>query len=698
MMKQLLLTALAGMALMVGVAAELPQPVRGTWLNENTNDWTYGFFKDFAMYDGGFWSYALAHTKRKRTEVVLTQGIKKVALTITEVSKNQLKVSVDKGTAVLYKRSQVGFNPYPMPDHTVFQGGGYSMPDTVTITGFFEHFEVFPTGGENPQNGPFTVGVPDLMTDNNKLKYYGDVDSLGRFTVKFPLSATQEVYLDWGRLMVRVVATPGEHIMVYADATYHLFQEMTMAGYTDFAMRKKHILFMGENARLHNEVAAYPPTMVLFNRQEESEKAATDLAFIARMEAFHQQGLDHLNKYIAQYPTLSNRFKQMQRISEVYRMARSLGQHRFKNSQDGRSVLLDSGYMEYIEANIPVYGQDSVRFLTSDYIAFLKDYLWYYVDIDHKRRYPDGKISVVSHNDIVIEMADQGMLSETEYAAVKRFQDIVEQLSLLTEAKDSLLRRPLEKEIQALNEVFSQIQQRPEMQKAIQIHFQNEWMESEIAMIDQHIPTDLLQQLLIARNLYRILEQTRAPLSGKPLAIVQERITHPAVRDALMSVSRHYEDIGKQQISYSASLVNTDHLREATDADSIFQELIAPYRGKVIYLDVWGTWCGPCRQQMQFVPPLKEAFAGQEVVFMYLANRSPQKAWENIIKDMHLTGKSVVHYNLPNAQQAMLERKLNITAFPSYFLIDKHGNIANWEAPRPEQYYDAVQAIQALLQ
>ena len=74
---------------------------------------------------------------------------------------------------------------------------------------------------------------------------------------------------------------------------------------------------------------------------------------------------------------------------------------------------------------------------------------------------------------------------------------------------------------------------------------------------------------------------------------------------------------------------------------------------------------------------------GKEVVFLYLANRSPEESWKNIIKEYGLTGEQVVHYNLPNKLQDMLEKYLQVKGYPTYMLIGRKGNIVDRTSPRP---------------
>ena len=134
-------------------------------------------------------------------------------------------------------------------------------------------------------------------------------------------------------------------------------------------------------------------------------------------------------------------------------------------------------------------------------------------------------------------------------------------------------------------------------------------------------------------------------------------------------------------------------LEGITDGEQLFRKIIEPYKGKVIYLDIWGTWCGPCKDMMQYAGNIKNLFAGKEVVFLYLCNHSTDKSWKNIIKEYGLTSKSSVHYNLPDKQQSAIEKYLGVHSFPTYMLIDKEGNIVNRKAPRPTMENQLLNAV-----
>lgn len=81
----------------------------------------------------------------------------------------------------------------------------------------------------------------------------------------------------------------------------------------------------------------------------------------------------------------------------------------------------------------------------------------------------------------------------------------------------------------------------------------------------------------------------------------------------------------------------------------------------------------------------------------YLANRSSEASWKQIIKEYGCVGPQTVHYNLPAEQQAAVERILLNQGYPSYALFGKDGKLVTKDAPRPSEKERLVQTIEELL-
>ncbi|TCC88023.1 TlpA family protein disulfide reductase [Pedobacter frigiditerrae] len=135
---------------------------------------------------------------------------------------------------------------------------------------------------------------------------------------------------------------------------------------------------------------------------------------------------------------------------------------------------------------------------------------------------------------------------------------------------------------------------------------------------------------------------------------------------------------------------------------SSIYDVIKTLKGKVVYVDVWGTWCGPCKEELTYNPQLKEKFAKQDVAFVYLDMDEEDKdfTWREFIKVNGLTGVHI-RKNRKTIEPFWLEllAKTNDKEqyYPQYFIFDKNGNLVVSKANRPSDTNLLYQQIEQYL-
>ena len=152
-----------------------------------------------------------------------------------------------------------------------------------------------------------------------------------------------------------------------------------------------------------------------------------------------------------------------------------------------------------------------------------------------------------------------------------------------------------------------------------------------------------------------------------------ENIYHTYVRDTLLtsSFARKYErwDLsrpGKRSPGFRAPDVDG---KEYTLAD---------FRGKYVYIDMWATWCGPCKREMPYLKALEEEFKDAEIVFVGLSVDKDKAAWENMVRQGELTG-----VQLYLGTGSRFQEGYRVEAIPRFILLDKEGVIISNDMSRP---------------
>ncbi len=105
-------------------------------------------------------------------------------------------------------------------------------------------------------------------------------------------------------------------------------------------------------------------------------------------------------------------------------------------------------------------------------------------------------------------------------------------------------------------------------------------------------------------------------------------------------------------------------------------------KGKVVYIDFWGSWCQPCIALMPSSEKLQQKFKNQPVVFLFINFHDSKEKWLKTLQQRQLTG---LHLKAEKENEAYFQEVFGIgEGFPRYALLDREGKLQSTAAPRPD--------------
>jgi thiol-disulfide isomerase/thioredoxin len=176
-------------------------------------------------------------------------------------------------------------------------------------------------------------------------------------------------------------------------------------------------------------------------------------------------------------------------------------------------------------------------------------------------------------------------------------------------------------------------------------------------------PTDFSAQVCKLREFFSTTEwhKDQHDIIADDFAATMAVITHPElIRRAVLA----YRDFIKE------NEIKIVEQRAMTKGDSIFQRIIEPYKGNVLFVDFWEMSCGPCRGKMLSMRDEVEANKDKPVKYLYITDDTPEQC-KSFLEPNNIKGE---HIHITRAEWGYLQEKFQFTGIPFVVIYDKDGN------------------------
>jgi thiol-disulfide isomerase/thioredoxin len=201
-----------------------------------------------------------------------------------------------------------------------------------------------------------------------------------------------------------------------------------------------------------------------------------------------------------------------------------------------------------------------------------------------------------------------------------------------------------------------------------------------LMLAQKKLPVSQYERLLSNRLIYYSNDRE---LSTARVLLSEMNKYFPAGKDTEEGRKR----VAKLEASLNEGKRNTQiAFRKDYREISSVEQLLAPYRGKIVYLDIWGTWCGWCKVEMGYVPELKKKMSGKDIVFLYLSHDedNADKKWREYVQLNRITGEHVrmTKERIKKIWDELLPDE-ETRNYPTYFIFGRDGKAVVKKAKRP---------------
>ena len=182
------------------------------------------------------------------------------------------------------------------------------------------------------------------------------------------------------------------------------------------------------------------------------------------------------------------------------------------------------------------------------------------------------------------------------------------------------------------------------------------------------------------------IKQALAPLLIEGVSPTSAATTNEELMALIPQIIKNTELL--QELNQRINLVNKlksgqpfppfEGVVDMNDKSISFEQL--NLKGKMLFIDIWATYCPDCRKELPFLETLQQTYKGKPITFVSISVDRDKEAWKAMVKEKKLRG---IHLYASPETKELFKELYDLRSIPRYMLIDEKGNIINANLPMP---------------
>ena len=183
-----------------------------------------------------------------------------------------------------------------------------------------------------------------------------------------------------------------------------------------------------------------------------------------------------------------------------------------------------------------------------------------------------------------------------------------------------------------------------------------------------NIKSQAVKEYLVASFSISYIDSEGVDDAEEVKAIFNKEVTNSVMRAAFNSLYAQGSSVAKGSKAHGFKYLDINGKEVSLD----------DFKGRYVYIDIWATWCAPCREEYPHLQMLEKAFQGTNISFVSISTDQDEAKWKQTVKDEKMGG-----IQLHTGGDEDFLNAFRVKGIPRFILINPEGRIENANMTRP---------------